>query len=66
MIFCKFDCSLVALINKIMLQEVIIYILLILASYYIGSRFYRSIKKKQACGKCILMEEAKKTVKSTS
>jgi hypothetical protein len=48
-----------------MIQEVIVYILLILACYYIGKRIYKSIKKKEACGKCILMEAAKKTAKST-
>ena len=66
MIFCKFERTEIGTINKIMIQEVIVYILLIFASYYIGSRLYGSIKKKQACGKCVLMEAAKKTAKSTN
>lgn len=43
-----------------MIQQLIIYILLALATTYVGYRFYSSIKKKQACDKCGLMEAAKK------
>lgn len=43
-----------------MIQELIIYILLALATTYVGYRIYSSIKKKQACGKCVLIDEAKK------
>ncbi|CAN5477533.1 hypothetical protein BH10BAC1_BH10BAC1_01370 [soil metagenome] len=43
-----------------MIQELIIYILLASALAYVGYRIYGSIKKKQACGKCVLMDEAKK------
>ena len=43
-----------------MIQEIIIYILLALASTYVGYRIYGSIKKKQACDNCGLMEAAKK------
>lgn len=42
-----------------MIQEFIIYILLAGASSYIAYRIYGSIKKKQACDKCVLMEAAK-------
>jgi hypothetical protein len=43
-----------------MTQEIIIYILLAFASAYVLYRVYGSIKKKQACDKCGLMEAAKK------
>ncbi len=43
-----------------MTQEVLVYILLALASAYVGYRVYKSVKKKQACGKCVLMEAAQK------
>ena len=43
-----------------MIQQIIIYILLILAITYIGFRIYSSIKKKQACTKCALMDVATK------
>jgi hypothetical protein len=46
-----------------MIQEVIVYILLALATAYVGKRIYDSIKKKQACAKCALMDIAKKTDK---
>jgi hypothetical protein len=42
-----------------MIQEIITYLLLTLASAYVGYRIYSSIKKKQACDKCGLMEAAK-------
>lgn len=43
-----------------MIQQIIIYFLLALASVYVGYRIYGSIKKKQACGKCALMEAVQK------
>ncbi|MGZ4034790.1 MAG: FeoB-associated Cys-rich membrane protein [Bacteroidia bacterium] len=43
-----------------MIQEFIVYILLAFASAYVVYRVYKSIKKKQACDKCGLMEAAKK------
>ena len=43
-----------------MIQEIIVYILLALAVVYVGYRIYSSIKKKQACDKCALMDAAKK------
>ncbi|MCX6295971.1 MAG: FeoB-associated Cys-rich membrane protein [Bacteroidetes bacterium] len=43
-----------------MIQQIFVYILLALASTYVGYRIYKSIKKKQACGKCALMEAAQK------
>ncbi len=43
-----------------MIQETIVYILLAAAAAYVGYRIYGSVKKKQACGKCVLMDEAKK------
>lgn len=42
-----------------MIQQVIVYLILILAIAYVGYRFYLSIKKKQACEKCELMKAAK-------
>jgi hypothetical protein len=47
-----------------MIQQVIVYILLTLATAYVAYRFYGSIKKKQACDKCELMKIAKE--KNTS
>jgi hypothetical protein len=44
-----------------MIQEIAVYGLLILALSYVGYRLYSSLKKKQACGKCALMEAAQKT-----
>jgi hypothetical protein len=43
-----------------MIQQIIVYGLLVLALIYVGYRLYGSIKKKQACGKCALMEAAQK------
>jgi predicted negative regulator of RcsB-dependent stress response len=43
-----------------MMQQIIIYIVLILALAYVGYRIYSSIKKKQACEKCELMKAVKK------
>lgn len=43
-----------------MIQEIIVYILLVIATTYVGYRIYGSIKKKQACDKCVLMDAAKK------
>ncbi len=42
-----------------MIQEIAVYIILACAVGYIGYRFYRSMKKQQACDKCGLMEAAK-------
>jgi F0F1-type ATP synthase gamma subunit len=47
-----------------MLQQTIIYILLALATTYVGYRIYSSIKKKSACDKCGLMDAAKKAQKN--
>jgi len=44
-----------------MIQEIAVYILVLLALCYVGYRFYASIKKKQACDKCELMKAVKKT-----
>lgn len=44
-----------------MIQQIAIYIVLAFALAYVFSRIYKSIKKKQACGKCVLMDEAKKS-----
>lgn len=44
-----------------MFQQIVIYIVLALAFFYVAYRIYGSIKKKQACGKCVLMEAAKKS-----
>jgi hypothetical protein len=46
-----------------MLQSIIVYILLTGACSYVGYRFYAALKKKQACGKCALMEAAQKAQK---
>lgn len=42
-----------------MSQEIASYILLLLATIYIGRRIYKSIKKKSACDKCALMDATK-------
>ena len=42
-----------------MTQELASYILLLLAIVYVGRRIYNSIKKKNACDKCALMEATK-------
>ncbi len=42
-----------------MSQEIASYILLLLATIYVGRRIYNSIKKKSACDKCALMEATK-------
>jgi hypothetical protein len=42
-----------------MVQQIITYIILLLACIYVGVRFYSTIKKKEACGKCGLMQAAK-------
>ena len=47
-----------------MIQQVIIYVLVALAVAYVGHRIYSSLKKKQACDKCGLMEAAKKAQKN--
>ncbi|HRG37636.1 MAG TPA: hypothetical protein PK289_03815 [Bacteroidia bacterium] len=42
-----------------MIQEIITYLLLALASAYVIYRGYESLKKQKACGKCELMKAAK-------
>jgi hypothetical protein len=42
-----------------MTQELASYILLAIATFYVGRRIYNSIKKKNACDKCSLMEATK-------
>jgi uncharacterized membrane protein len=51
-----------------MLQQLIVYALLISAFAYVGYRIYLSVKKQQACSKCALMDVAqhKKTVSKTN
>lgn len=44
-----------------MIQEIAVYGLLVLALTYVGYRLYSTLKKKQACGKCALMEAAQKS-----
>jgi hypothetical protein len=46
-----------------MLQQSAVYILLSAALAYVGYRFYCSVKKKQACGKCELMKAVKADAK---
>lgn len=41
-----------------MLQQLIVYILLIGALAYVVYYIYSSVKKKQACSKCALMDAA--------
>jgi hypothetical protein len=43
-----------------MIQTILTYLLVILATGYVGYRIYSSIKKQKACDKCGLMEAAKK------
>jgi hypothetical protein len=42
-----------------MIQQAVIYLILSGAVAYTGFRLYSSLKKKQACGKCVLMKAAK-------
>lgn len=42
-----------------MLQQIIIYSLVLLASLYVIYRGYMNLKKKKACDKCELMKTAK-------
>lgn len=51
-----------------MLQQLIVYTLLIVACAYVFYRIYLSVKKQQACGKCALMDVAqhKKIVSKTN
>ncbi len=46
-----------------MIQQIAIYIILALATSYVGYRIYGSLKKKQACEKCALMDAAKEARK---
>jgi len=43
------------------IQQLAVYLILALALAYVCYRIYSGIKKKQACGKCALMEAAKKS-----
>jgi hypothetical protein len=43
-----------------MLQEVTVYIIIAVSLAYVANRIYGSIKKKQACDKCSLMEAVNK------
>jgi hypothetical protein len=47
-----------------MIEDIIIYILETASLAYVIYRVYSSIKKKQACDKCGLMEAAKKAQKN--
>jgi hypothetical protein len=42
-----------------MLQQSITYLILSGAVAYVVYRMYSAVKKKQACGKCVLMKAAK-------
>jgi hypothetical protein len=46
-----------------MFQQAAIYLILSAAIAYVAYRFYSSVKKKQACGKCELMKAAKADLK---
>ncbi|MDQ3048408.1 MAG: hypothetical protein M3R27_12735 [Bacteroidota bacterium] len=45
-------------------QEIIAFVLLGIACCYVGYRVFGSIKKKKACGKCVLMDAAKEGQKN--
>ena len=49
-----------------MIQEILIYIILAFSLAYVGYRIYGSIKRKQACDKCGLMEAAKESQKKNT
>lgn len=49
-----------------MIQQIIIYVLLALASIYVVYRGYENIKKQKTCGKCELMKMAKAPKNTTS
>jgi hypothetical protein len=46
-----------------MIQEITIYILIVIASVYLVNRIRNSFKKKQACAKCELMQAVTKAAK---
>lgn len=45
-----------------MIQQIIIYILLLLACVYIVYIIYRSLRKESACGSCAIMKAAKENI----
>lgn len=45
-----------------MIQEIITYILLVLACAYLSYIIYKSLKKKNACGSCAIMNAAKESM----
>lgn len=49
-----------------MLQQIIAYFILTLASLYVIYRGYDNLKKKKGCDKCELMKAAKSTKSPTS
>jgi hypothetical protein len=42
-----------------MIQHIVTYVLLAIASCYVVYRSYENLKKQKACGKCELMKAAK-------
>lgn len=52
--------------GKIMIQHIITYILVAVASGYVIYRNYENIKKQKSCGKCELMKAAKMPKNTTS
>ena len=46
-----------------MIQEIIMYVILAIATAYVVFRIYQSVKKKSACEKCALMDAAKEAKK---
>lgn len=49
-----------------MTQQFITYIILALACVYVFYRAYKTLKKKEACGKCELMKAAKTSKNATN
>ncbi len=46
-----------------MIQEIAIYIIIVIATGYVVNRIRNSFKKKQACAKCELMQAVTKETK---
>jgi hypothetical protein len=49
-----------------MLQQSVSYLILSGAVAYVAYRMYSAVRKKQACGKCVLMKAAKSSGKTIS
>jgi len=49
-----------------MVQQIITYVLVVLATFYVVNRSYETLRKQKACGKCELMKLTKLPKNTTS